>query len=125
MTRPQISMSATGLYIAYLTTAELKPTTRGSGTLVNNRHTNVGSTSRSFAERRAGYESDFGTEFRFEPVLELPPHEIVAVHNAVLSAIATRFNRLDGTRNWFETDDRVAIRVIITSVVGGASQHVR
>jgi hypothetical protein len=55
MTKPQISMSATGLYIAYPTTETKKPIYRGYKTLVNGSNTKVGVARSSFADRQKSY----------------------------------------------------------------------
>ena len=83
-----IGGSATGIYLAYPTSPELKPTYRGHRTLVNDLHTKIGVASKSFVSRENEYMSTFNFEVAFFPILEVSVPRLHVLESRVIAAWA-------------------------------------
>ena len=111
-----ISNQSTGVYIAYPTTKILKPTWRKRKTLVNNCHTNVGITKKSFHSRELEYHLTFGGEVEFRYVAEIPVHQLEAIERQYLAKLREQYLTVGNARKWFVTDDRENMLAILKSV---------
>lgn len=109
----RLSTQATGLYLAYPTSPELKPIYRGLKTYVNDRHTKVGKTRDGFGPRGREYARTFSGEVRFIPLVRVSPEKLDQLEGAVLQALMARFSRVGRAREWFETADREAVAEIV------------
>jgi len=116
-----VCASATGIYVACPTTGEMKPIYRGAATWVNNRHTKVGITKKSFAARRAYYEKVFGGEVEFTPLAEVPSHLLDGLEREMLLALSRQFRKVGNAHEWFDTDDRETVISLVRKVVDGFS----
>ena len=105
----KIPWDATGVYIAYPTSAILRPIYRGYTTKVNNQHTKVGIAQDSFSARRRSYLGTFDGEVTFTPIAEIPAGDLPAAESKILAAIGARFQRVERAQEWFATDDRQTI----------------
>lgn len=117
----RLSTNATGLYLAYPTTAELKPIYRGLKTCVNDRHTKVGQTRDGFGARGREYARTFSGKVRFLPLVRVSPEKLDDLEGAVLQALMARFERVGRAREWFDTADREAVAEIVLAEVGRLS----
>ena len=80
-----IDMESTGIYMAYPTTTELKPTYRKHKSLVNLNHTKVGITTDCFRKRRNEYHRTFNNEVEFVPLLSMPANKLAEVEGEILA----------------------------------------
>lgn len=113
-----IDKRSTGVYIAFPTTAELKPTYRGHKSQVNNRHTKVGITIKSFESREREYRVTFGGEVEFIPLVEVPSEQLKELEKVLLMKVREHYRTVGSTKEWFDTDDRKTLMVIVKSVFG-------
>ena len=112
-----IDKQGTGFYIAYPTTTELKPIYRGLKTMVNNRHTKVGVTVKSFLSREREYLGTFGGEVEFVPIAEVPASQLELLEQIILDKVCEKYRKVGNAREWFDTDDRESIVAIVLSVL--------
>ena len=110
----------TGIYLAYPTTHTLKQTYRNHKSMVNNQHTKVGVTVKSFRERSSEYARTFDGEIEFVPLLIMQPDELAAIEKEILAALRSEFGNVGRTREWFDTPDRVRIAEIVQQITGRA-----
>ncbi len=98
----------TGIYIAYPTSSILKSIYKAKNykTRVNNQHTKVGIAKDSFASRARNYFLNFDNEIEFLPIVEIPVDQLQEAEKIVVTSIATMFDRVGNSRNWFDTSDR-------------------
>lgn len=111
-----ISKQSTGVYIAYPTSSELKPTYRGHKSQVNNRHTKVGITVKSFESREREYRVTFGGEVEFIPLVEVPAVKLKELEKVLIMKVREHFQTVGSTKEWFDTDDRETLMAIVKSV---------
>jgi Holliday junction resolvase len=111
-----VSPKGIGLYMAYPTTAVLKPIYRKLKTLVNDQHTKVGKTRDSFEKRAREYRNTFNREVEFIPLVEVPLESLDAIEAAVLLEIGRRYPRVGRATEWFDTVDRDAIAELVCRV---------
>ncbi len=107
----------TGIYLAYPTSQQLKRTYRNHTSLVNDQHTKVGITVKSFRERGSEYMRTFGGEVKFVPLVSMSPHKLAAIEKVLLAALKSEFLTVGRTKEWFNTADRNRIIEIVESVV--------
>ena len=108
---------STGIYIAYPTTAELKPIYRGLKTKVNHSHTKVGITVKSFQSRGREYHSTFGGEVEFTPIAEVPADKLLGMEKIILIRLREKYRTVGNATEWFDTDDREAVIAIVMSAL--------
>jgi hypothetical protein len=114
----RISAYATGIYMAYPTSPELKPIYRGLKTHVNERHTKVGQTRDGFATREREYCRTFGGQVRFVPLVSVQPDKLDDLEGIVLQELMGRFNRVGRAREWFDTAEREVVAEIVLAAAG-------
>ena len=112
------SSEHTGIYLAYPTTSVLKQTYRNHKSMVNDQHTKVGITVKSFRERGNEYNRTFDREVDFVPLIIMAVDELAIVEQEVLAALREEFGNVGRTREWFDTPDRVRIIEIVQHVTG-------
>lgn len=110
---------STGIYMAYPTTEELKPTYRGHKSFVNCRHTKIGITKQGFEARRSSYHKTFDGEVAFRVIAEVPPERLDSIERKLLTELRRRYPLVGTTREWFHTDDRQTILRIVNGVLDG------
>ena len=108
----------TGIYLAFPTTSELKRTYRNHTSMVNDQHTKVGITVKSFRERSSEYNRTFGGEVKFVPLLAMKPDDLAEIEKIILSTLKSEFSTVGRTREWFDTKDRKRIIEIIQTITG-------
>lgn len=113
-----INMESTGIYMAFPTTTKLKPTYRKHKSMVNDQHTKVGITVKSFRERSGEYNRTFDGEVDFVPLLVMDPNELAFIEKEILTALRSEFGNVGRTREWFDTTDRERISEIVQQVTG-------
>ncbi|MDA1228841.1 MAG: hypothetical protein O3A33_12920 [Chloroflexi bacterium] len=106
----------TGFYIAYPTTAELKPIHKQNKNTVNCFHTKVGIT-HDFEKRAAAYHRTFGGEIVFKPIVHIEPARLIELEGLVKAEVSSQYNRVGTTREWFDTAERDQIVSIVMRVV--------
>ena len=111
-------MESTGIYMAFPTTKKLKPTYRKHKSMVNDQHTKVGITVKSFRERSGEYNRTFDGEVDFVPLLVMDPNELAFIEKEILTALRSEFGNVGRTREWFDTTDRERISEIVQQVTG-------
>jgi len=104
-----IPRTSTGIYIAYPTSAVLKPIYPGYKTFVNAEHTKIGIARRSFVSREHQYVKAFQAEVVFFPILELPAAALRAFEMQLLRMLLCTYSRSGHAREWFHTSERQAI----------------
>jgi hypothetical protein len=109
----------TGIYLAYPTTTTLKQTYRNHKSMVNDQHTKVGITVKSFRERSNEYERTFDGEVEFVPLVVMEPEQLALIEKDILSALRAEFGNVGRTREWFDTSDRTRIIEIVQEITGG------
>jgi hypothetical protein len=87
-----------GIYIAYPTTSELKPIYEGYKTRVNNSHTKVGKTVKSFLDREENYQTTFKNEVEFHPVVILKKVEDLDVEKDVINVLKVKYKKVGFAR---------------------------
>lgn len=107
-----------GVYLAYPTTPMLKRTYRNHTSLVNNQHTKVGITVKSFRERSSEYYRTFDGELEFVALLIMPPEDVVKAEPTILSLLKSEFSTVGRTREWFDTSDRKRVIELIQLATG-------
>lgn len=105
--------TTTGVYIAYPTIKEFKPTYRGHKTLVNHDHTKVGITRSNFIAREDEYMSTFQFEVAFFPVLELSADHLARFEARLLAELSAKYPRSGTAKEWFSTTKRQAIAELV------------
>lgn len=115
-----IAGTASGIYIAYPTTPQLKPTYRGHKTLVNDQHTKVGVATKDFVSREDEYMRTFQSDVAFYPVLACDPSILPALEARILHAMRSRYPLSGTAREWFRTTDRQAVADLIWELAGAA-----
>lgn len=117
----------TGIYIAWPTTAKLKPIYRGSptkrpsSTMVNDQCTNVGKTAKSFQARQGDYVGTFGGEVEFKPLAAIEGRdELAQIEEEILLAMRKEFRQVGRARQWFHTSDRGRVEEIVRDVLAGS-----
>lgn len=112
----EIPGHACGIYMAYPTSAVLKPTYRGHKTLVNHEHTKVGITISSFAARESEYMRTFGGEIAFFPLLIATPEQLPVIEMSILVKLRALFPLSGTAKEWFKTTERESIAEIVWSM---------
>lgn len=97
----------TGIYIAFPTSRVMKSIYRPKNykTLVNDQHTKVGITKKSFASRRKGYVDNFDNHVNFIPLAIVHHDQLDVAESAVLGAINEKYKRVGRAREWFHTHE--------------------
>ena len=119
----RVSISSTGVYMAYPTASELKPIYRKLKTQVNNQHTKVGITTDSFAIRGREYRNTFQGEVVFTPLVEVPAGRLADIETLLLVELCSRYQRVGRAREWFDTTDREEISKLVIAVVSGVLRN--
>jgi len=115
----RVNLSSTGVYMAYPTTAVLKPIYRKLKTQVNDQHTKVGITTDSFAIRGREYRNTFQGEVVFAPLVEAPASRLAEIEALLLTELCSRYQRVGRAREWFDTTDRKEIQALVIAIVDG------
>lgn len=123
-TQTSVEPHATGVYMAFPTTAELKPIYRGLKTLVNSSHTKVGITTDSFAVREREYMKTFGREVRFVRLVALNPPDLAPFESVLLREMRARYPRVGHAREWFDTTARGEIAALVLELAASRQRGV-
>ena len=85
--------------------------------MVNNRHTKVGITIKSFISRKREYLGTFDGEVEFVPIAEVPAPQLELLEQIILAKVCEKYRKIGNTREWFDTDDHESIVAIVRSVL--------
>lgn len=111
-----INPHSTGVYLAYPTTEELKPTYPGHKTLVNLEHTKVGITVSSFRSRWSEYKRTFKGEVAFHPLFEMSAAQLFIYESRLLGQMCRRFRKSGSAHEWFFTPEHASEREKIVAL---------
>lgn len=105
----------TGMYIAYPTSSVPKSIYRAKHykTQVNDQHTKVGITKRSFESSERRYTTNFDGEVKFIPLYLIDCDHLEKTEKIVLGAICKHFKKVGRSREWFNTNNRRKVKRII------------
>ncbi|EGV20154.1 hypothetical protein ThimaDRAFT_0830 [Thiocapsa marina 5811] len=109
-----------GVYLAFPTSAELKPIYAGYKTKVNDQHTKIGIARDCFEARKRSYVGTFDGEVEFWPIAEVNKESLKSVEDRILARVSRRYGKVGRAREWFNTTDRKEIRAMILALLQGA-----
>ncbi len=109
-----------GMFIAYPTSSVLKSifSPKGYEAMVNDQHTKIGITKRSFRETLfRNYLKTFDNMVELVPVTLINPDKLDHAKSVVLKEMRSQFAKVDRTRDWFWSNDHERIKDVVAKTL--------